>query len=294
MTLHVELNGRLVPASEAQVSPFDAGYLHGDGVFDTLRAYRGELFAFDEHFRRLHTQCERIGIELAGDESVWRVRLQALLQKNSLANTDARVRIQVTRGGNSLLDPGDAHINVASPVTFVQAVPLPEELPRWQRDGVRAMAASAAYARGNLPAIKSLNYLPNMIALRQARIEGCHEALLFNSQGKLLEGATSNIFLVQGTRLRTPSTRLGILAGITRRRVMAVAADLGMRVEEAASELRDLVVADEVFLTSSVREIVPIVGVDNMKVADGHSGPWTQQLQWAYNEHRRSSMGQED
>jgi branched-subunit amino acid aminotransferase/4-amino-4-deoxychorismate lyase len=142
----------------------------------------------------------------------------------------------------------------------------------------------SAFARGNFPQIKSLNYLPSIMALRFARARGFDEACLLNRQNKVLECATSNIFLLKGKILRTPSRRLGILPGITRGRILQLAEQQGLKVEEAASELRDLVTADEVFLTGSVKEITPVVGLDEGPVARGQAGEWTRRLQDVYRE----------
>jgi len=138
------------------------------------------------------------------------------------------------------------------------------------------------FARGNFPQLKTLNYLPAVMALRFAFAEGCQEALLTDRHGKLLEGSTSNLFLVRDGRLVTPPSRLGLLAGRTRALVLRLAPEAGLEVEEAAIERRDLLTAAEAFLSGSVKEIVPLVRADGAPVGGGRPGPVTRDLQQRY------------
>jgi branched-chain amino acid aminotransferase len=280
--LFVDFQGNLVGADAAQVSVFDGGFLHGDGLFETVRCYRGQPFALHEHIERLARSATLLQIPCSDAPEHWLRRIRALLEKNGQPAADCVIRIQLSRGGDAQTDLIDVDPASLQPVSWIQWRPLPADLPRWQRDGVRVLSLQASFARGNFPQLKSLNYLPAIMALRFARGSGYDEACLLNRQGKLLEGATSNVFLVHGGRLRTPSPRLGILAGLARARVMRLASELGLIVEEVASELRDVLVSDEVFLTSSVKEILPVIAVDNAQIGDSRPGPITRQLQQAY------------
>ena len=280
--MFVDFQGNLISAESAQISVFDGGFQHGDGLFETLRCYRGQPFALHEHVDRLARSAALLQIPCSDAPEHWLRRIRALLEKNGHQSADCVIRIQLSRGGDATTDLIEVDPASLPPVSWIQLRALPEELPRWQREGVRMLSLQASFARGNFPQLKSLNYLPAIMALRFARGAGFDEACLLNRQGKLLEGATSNVFLVQDGRVRTPSPRLGILAGLARARVLRLAASLGLHVEEAASELRDLLIADEVFLTSSVREIVPAVVVDQATIGGGQPGPITRQLQQAY------------
>jgi branched-chain amino acid aminotransferase len=280
--MKVHLNGELVDADAARISPFDAGYLYGDGLFDTLRTYRGFSHLLAEHVQRLSREAELLQIPFDPSPGTWDHIIRELLAANGLMDEDARVRLQISRGGGPDTDQVSVDPEAVSPVVFVHVRPISESTARIQRDGVRILSMQSAFARGNFPQIKSLNYLPSIMALRFARAQGYEEACLLNRQNKVLECATSNIFLIKGETLRTPSPRLGLLPGITRGRVLTLARDLSLRVEEAASELRDLVTADEVFLTGSVKEIVPVVGMDNGLIGGGRPGPWTRRLQEVY------------
>lgn len=280
----VDLDGALVDASEARVSPFDGAYQYGDGVFDTLRSYRGHLFRFEAHLDRLRRQVELLQIDLDLDTAPWETRVTALLDANDLVDTDARIRIQISRGGDASTDHVGGSPSDVAPVTLITAREVDESIAARQRDGIRVMAMQPAFARGNFPQVKSLNYLPSLMALRFARDGGFDEAILMNAHRRVLEAATGNVFAIQGNVLRTPSSRLGILPGITRDTVLRIAPDLGLQVDDVLGELRDVLVADEVFITGSVREIVPVVGVDQTVIGEGIPGPWTARIQERYGE----------
>jgi branched-chain amino acid aminotransferase len=278
----VHLDGELIDASEARVSPFDAAYLYGDGLFDTLRSYSGVLYRLQDHLDRIVREAELLQLPFEPDLELWATRIGELLSANDLLDVDARVRTQISRGGNSEVDPALAHPESIQPVVFILAKAVEPAVSRMQEQGVRVMSLQNSFARGNFPLIKSLNYLPSVMAQRFALSSGFDEAILFNRQQKVLEGASSNVFMVSDGRLRTPSTRLGLLPGITRDTVLSLAAKMGLSVDEAGFELRDLLIADEVFLTGSVKEVVPVVGIDNSSVGEGVPGPITRQLQRAY------------
>lgn len=278
----VDLDGQHLDAQQARVSPFDGAYLYGDGLFDTLRSYRGHLYRLEDHLARLRREAELLQLPLDTGLEGWKERLRALLEANDLMDDDARLRIQISRGGDAETHPYLADPEGLEPVVFVVARPVDPALERQQREGVRVMSLQNSFARGNFPLIKSLNYLPSVMALRFANSSGFAEALLLNRQQKVLEGASSNVFVVQGGRLRTPSTRLGLLPGITRDVVLELAGELGIAAEEVGFELRDLLIADEVFLTGSVKEVVPVIGVDRSVIGPGEPGPVTRRIQQAY------------
>jgi D-amino acid aminotransferase len=280
----VDLDGTLVDAADARVSPFDGAYQYGDGLFDTLRSYRGFLFRLDDHLERLRRQAELLQLDFDDTREHWSTRITALLDANDLVDTDARVRVQISRGGDDTTDLVGAAPTDLDPVTMITARAVSERLDEQQRDGIRIMSMQPAFARGNFPQLKSLNYLPSLMAMRFAREAGFDEALLVNAHRRVLEAATGNLFAIDGNVLRTPSPRLGLLPGITREIVLEFAPELGLRVDEVLGEIRDLLLADEVFLTGSVKEIVPVVAVDNTTIGHGEAGPWTRRLQERYRE----------
>ncbi len=280
----VHLDGELIEARAARVSPFDAAYLYGDGIFDTLRSYEGFLYRFDEHLDRLEREAELLQLPFDRDADLWRARIEELLEANQLKEVDARVRTQISRGGDPDTDPRRSHPEEVHPVVFITAQAVDSTVATMQERGVRVLTLQNSFARGNFPLIKSLNYLPSVMAQRFALSSGFEEAILFNRQQKVLEGSASNVFLVHEGRLRTPSTRLGLLPGITRDTVLELCRGEGLAVDEVGFELRDLLIADEVFLTASIKEIVPVIGIDNSTVADGQPGPITRRLQRVYHE----------
>jgi branched-chain amino acid aminotransferase len=280
----VDLDGVLLDATQARVSAFDAGYLYGDGLFETLRAYRGHLHRFERHLDRIAREAELLRLDVNTSTEHWRTRIGALLEANDLFDTDARVRIQISRGGTHETDPSRAEPGSTQPVEFVTAREIPESVALEQENGVRVMTLQSAFARGNFPQINSLNYLPSIMALRFARASGYDEALVLNAQKRILEAATANVFAVYGGVLRTPSPRLGLLPGITRQAVLDIAPRIGLRTDEVMGELKDVLLADEVFLTGSVKEIVPVVAIDRTTIATGRPGKWTRLLQEAYRE----------
>jgi branched-chain amino acid aminotransferase len=281
--MYVDLDGEIVPAQEARVCAFDGGYLYGDGIFDTMRSYGGFVYALEKHIDRLAHEADLLQFRFDADVPAWRERLERLLLANGI-DTDAVVRIQVSRGGDADTDLIAAAPESLEPVVLVTARPVGPEIEIWQQQGIRVMTVQSTFARGNFPQMKTLNYLPSLMALRFARASGFAEAILLNAQSRVLEGATSNVFLLQGRALRTPSSRLGLLPGLTRNRVLELAEDAGLETQKTASDLRDLLLADEVFLTGSVKEIVPVVGIDRSRIGDGRPGRWTRELQQAYRE----------
>jgi branched-subunit amino acid aminotransferase/4-amino-4-deoxychorismate lyase len=248
--------------------PQDCGaFLHGYGVFTTLRLYRGEPRHFEEHVRRLADHAQALGLppgpSLSGLQSI----ISELVQRNSLAAADSRLRITWTmahQAGWLGVVPG----------------PLPAELETWQRRGVAVITLGSEYQRSFRPDLKSVNYLPSLLALKEAEAaSGCAEALVFDDEGYLLEGAVSNVFVVEDGNVITPPADGRILAGLTRQRVLQRADSLGLPHLEASLTQDQVLQAQEVFLTNSVREVVPVIAVDGHTIGSGRPGPVTRSLQ---------------
>lgn len=271
----VQVNGRFVPAARAQISVFDRGLLYGDGLFETLRAYRGRPFALHEHLARLQASADFLGF--AVPQRPWRRDLQSLLKRTGLTATDAWVRITVSRGAGvrGLLPPARPR-----PVIITMAGVLDPAIAKAQRFGARV--ALLPFARhGFLAEHKVLNYLPGVLGKVMATRHEAFEGLFVDSAGSITEGTTSNVFVWRGKRLVTPPIE-GILPGITRRRIIELAVADGLRVVEHRLTADDLLDADEAFLTSSLVEVVAITAVNTRKIGDGAVGPLTRRLHQLY------------
>lgn len=277
----VSINSRVVRPEDAFVSVFDRGFLFGDSVYETFRTYDGMPWLLDEHFERLQSSADRMGLPLPG--GLERIRDDVASALTASAESTAAVRIVVTRGaevGRIDLDPGTA----GTPDVYVLVrpyAPVPEVA---YRDGIDlALVSVRRNARDALdPAIKSGNYLNNMLALREAKARGAYECVMLNKDGFLAEGSTSNVFLVQGGTLATPALDSGILAGVTRAYLIRLARASGIVVREAMLREADLRAADEVFISGSLKEVLPVVRVDGATVGNGRPGPMTSRLSAAY------------
>jgi branched-chain amino acid aminotransferase len=241
---------------EPKVSVYDRGFLYGDSVFEVVRTYGGKCFGLEEHVARLHRSSAKIAMDLPWTERALTDEIAANVKEAGFP--ESYVRIVVTRGEGTLgLDPDLA----THPMRVVMVHPLTLPKPEVYRDGVAVYAVSTLRATDGTAAegAKSSNYLANLLALREAKKRGAYEPLFLEGD-QVLEGGTSNVFLVEGTTLVTPPERK-ILGGITRRHVMEAAPRAGFVVKAEPIDLGRFLAADELFLTSTVREIVPIVKV---------------------------------
>ncbi len=283
LTYHV--NGDLVPASEATVSVRDRGFMYGDGAFETLRVYGGAPFEWDAHRDRLQRTAETLGFADAVPDDL-RERVDETLAANDLA--EAYLKVSVTRG----VQPGkltpDADVD---PTVVVYVSPLGrggvDGEPVWDGPATVQTVRTRRPPDESFPAdAKTHNYLPGILArleLRRAATAefAADEAVMRTTDGYLAEGATSNLFFVDGGVLKTPTADLPILPGITRSVVLDLAEDEGFSVRTSRYTLDDLRDADEVFLTNSTWEIRPVTGVDGIDVG---VGPMTKLLARLYDE----------
>lgn len=272
----VYINGQFVPAGEACISVFDHGLLYGDGVFEGIRAYDGRVFRLDEHVKRLYNSARAILLEIPLSPERLREAVLETLRRNELA--DAYIRLVVTRGVGDLgLDPAKCR---AGPTIFIIADAI-ELYP--QEFYERGLELITTVTRRNLPealspAIKSLNYLNNILAKIEVSRAGLLEGLMLNHEGYVAEATGDNVFLYANNRLVTPPRSVGILEGITRAAVVELAADLGIPVFEERFTRQFVYTADECFLTGTAAEIIPVVTVDGRKIGDGVPGPVTRRL----------------
>lgn len=287
MTAVVVVDGAVVAPEAAKVSVFDRGFLYGDSVYEVIRTYGGRPWALEEHLGRLERSAEMIGMRLPVSQDTLREEVHRGLE--AAGEPEAYVRIVVTRGAGPIgLDPALAE----RPVRIVLVLPLVPQPVAQYADGVSVVLVEPGPRAGLLPVsesgtAKTGNYLPNVLAVRDARAKGGYEALLLDPSGRVWEGASSNVFIVRGGALRTPPLTAGILEGITRRHVIRIARARGRVVEEADVTRDDVVGAEEVFLTSTLREIVPVVRIDGRPVSDGRPGPVARELLDAFHEEVR-------
>jgi branched-chain amino acid aminotransferase len=269
----VHWNGRIVPAEEAVVSVFDAGFLYGDGLYETMRAYHGRPFALDRHLARLAHAGERIDLPLPGT-LVLRAAVGELLEATALSS--AIVRITVTRG--TLTRRLDLSSSVGpSVLVTANAYDPAQDLER--RNGIRVILSRfVRLSASPLAGVKSTNYQVSLFARNEAREAGAAEVLLPNESGHIVEAAAANVFLVEGRSLVTPPVGAGILGGITREVVLEAAAAASLTVTEATLSRERLAAADEVFLSGTTIQVAPVVRIQDEPVANGRPGPVTLDL----------------
>lgn len=277
MTRVVSIDGTLTRPEEATVSVYDRGFLYGDSVFETVRTYAGEPFALDEHMARLSRSAERVGITMPIAPALFAMEVRKAVR--AAKNPESYARAMLTRGAGPLgLDPSAA----LTPLRVILVEPLTPPPPSAYRDGVAVVTVRTERAADAAHGAKVGNYLGSLLALQKARAAGAHEALILDASGHVLEGTTSNVFLVRGGDLITPPDEAGILPGITRAHLLDIARAERHGVRFASITPADLATADEVFLTSSIREILPVVRVDDRIIAGGAPGPVTRALHAAF------------
>jgi branched-chain amino acid aminotransferase len=275
MGFFASIDGVVGPAADAKVSVLDTGFTFGDAVYETLRTYGGRPFALDRHLERLRASGERLGIGLPLSDAEMAARIEAVL--GQAGNEESYIRLMVTRGVGDVSYHFD---RVQGPTVVVLVKPYAPLPDKAYEDGVPVVVARTRRNHPDAldPAIKCCNLLNNVLAVREAQARGAFEPLMLNAAGELAEGAGSNVFLVRAGRVLTPSLQAGILAGVTRAVVLELCRDHRIPAAEQALLVSDLRSADEAFLTSTLKEIVPIRSVDNLPVGDGHPGPFTKRL----------------
>lgn len=271
------LNGRLVPRDKAQIDPADRGLLLADGLFETLRAYRGRIFRLDDHLARMTRGAAELGIALPVTAFDVAEAAHEVLRANELARSDAALRITLTRGPGQrgLLPPDDPR-----PTLIISTVAY--QAPAGS-DGFSVITSERARRNeGSITArLKSLGYLDNVVAQVEARAAGADEAILLNNQGAVACGARSNIFAVIKGKVITPPIEEGALPGITRAIVLHLCRELSVQTAEARLGHGDLAKAEEVFLTNSLLEIVPVRRADGRQIP---TGAVTRRLAAAYSQ----------
>ncbi len=273
--VQIWIDGELKQAENAVVSVLDRGFLYGDSVFETLRTYGRKPFALEEHVDRLEKSAERVLIDLP----VPRAQISAEIVR-AVAESDfdeSYVRVMITRGQGALgLDPRVA----IRPLRVMIVAPLSPPTLDDYRNGIRVVTFQTSRVQDDTPAAgaKVGNYLVAVLAHKHAAEAGAKEALIKNAAGEVVEGATSNVFWFEGETLWTPPLSAGILAGITRHHILAAAEQLGVNVMMRIPTARELVASDGVFISSSIREMLPVVSIDGQTVTGGTVPPQVTRL----------------
>jgi len=277
--MKVYLNGKFVDHTQARVSVFDHGLLYGDGVFEGIRSYDGLIFKLMEHIDRLYESAHTIMLHIPMNRKALAEVVKQSLRVNRLK--DAYIRLVVTRGVGDLgLDPRKCR----QPTLFVIADKIqlyPKSLYERGLDLI-TVATQRNVPEALNPQIKSLNYLNNILGKIEAINAGYEEAILLSASGYVTECTGENIFMVKRKKLLTPPPYIGVLRGITRKTVMELALGMNLQVREEMLTRHDLFNAEEVFLTGTAAEIVPIVKIDGRVIGQGRPGPVTKQLQEAF------------
>jgi 4-amino-4-deoxychorismate lyase len=271
------------------LDPLDLALVRGDAVFEALRVYAGRPFRLDAHLDRLARSAEAIDLPLPGDLEDLATRAVA-----AAGGGDAVLRLICTRGregsgeGAPPAPVGRMGSGEGGPAAFAICTDIPGALEEERRRGLRLVLLTTATdplvraaSPWLLPGVKTISYAVNMAAQRAARARGADDAVLVGLGGELLEAPTANLWWRTGHTLHTPSLDLGVLAGITRTVLRELAPGLGLKVLEGVFTAEDLAAADEAFLSSSTREIMPVVEVDGAPVADARPGPAAADLQSA-------------
>jgi branched-chain amino acid aminotransferase len=284
MVVTVNVNGRVFDQEHAVISVFDHGFLYGEGVYETLRTYNGQPFLFDRHMRRLRASASMLALEVPPTDSDIDARFRETMRAaglGELAGHEAYIRILVTRGiGDLTYDPAAC----PTPSIVVIVKPNVEPSPDAFERGVKVALVPVVRNHPDTvnPRIKSNNLLNNALAMQEAFRRGAFEGVMRNYKGELAECTQSNLFIVKNSIALTPPLDAGLLPGITREFMFEVGAEVGIRVRDAVLHDDDLYGADEAFLTSTTREAVPIVQVDDRTIGSGKPGPVTRALLEGY------------
>lgn len=275
------LDGEFVSKENAKISVYDHGFLYGDGVFEGIRSYNGNVFRLEEHLVRLYDSAKSILLEIPYTKEEMQQIIIETLQKNELK--DGYIRLVVSRGiGNLGLDP----FTCKRPSVIVIAESLSLFPKKLYETGIEIVTVASRRNRSDVlsPKVKSLNYLNNILVKIEAGLAGVPEALMLNDQGYVAEGSADNIFIVRGNKILTPPGYVGALEGITRNAIMELAKDKGYVMEEAVFTRHDVYVADEVFLTGTAAEVIAVVKVDGRTVGNGTPGQVTNELLESFRE----------
>jgi branched-chain amino acid aminotransferase len=273
--LKIYLDGQFVDEPDAKVSVFDHGLLYGDGIFEGIRFYNGRVFLLEEHLERLYDSAKAILLTIPLEIDAMREAVLETCRQNELR--DGYIRLVVTRGKGDLgLNP----IKCPKATTFIIASTIELYPEKLYTEGLRVNTVPTQRISPAMlsPAIKSLNYLNNIMAKIEGNLYGAQESIMLNAQGYVAECTADNIFVIKKDRIFTPHISDGALGGITRRLMFDLAREMGREIDEVNLTRYDLFVADELFATGSGAEVIPISEVDGRKIGAGRIGPITSEF----------------
>lgn len=284
--MKVFLDGELVDKEDAKISVFDHGLLYGDGVFEGIRAYNGRVFKLREHVERLFYSAKAIMLNISMSADDICKAVIDTCKANGIH--DGYIRLVVTRGAGTL---GLSPFKCPNPSIFVIADHIQLYPEKLYTEGMDLITVPTTRNHQNAvnPAIKSLNYLNNILAKIEAINSGYEEAIMLNSQGFVAECTGDNIFIIKGESMMTPPLEAGALYGITRQTAMDIAQSIGLVVTEPNISRYDIYNADECFLTGTAAEVMPVVKLDGRVIGDGNPGPFTKSIVEKYKELTMSS-----
>jgi branched-chain amino acid aminotransferase len=264
--LKIYLDGQFVDEPDAKVSVFDHGLLYGDGVFEGIRFYNGRVFLFEEHLDRLYDSAKAILLTIPLDRAAMHEAVLETVRQNNLR--DGYIRLVITRGKGDLgLNPNKC----SKPTVFIIAATIELYPEKYYTEGLRVntVPTQRVSPAALSPAIKSLNYLNNILAKIEGNLYGAQESIMLNAQGFVAECTADNLFVVKKDQIFTPQVSDGALGGITRRLMFDLAKEMGREIKEVQLTRYDLFVADELFLTGSGAEVVPISDIDGRAIPVG-------------------------
>lgn len=274
----VFLNDAFLPLNDAKISVEDYGFLFGYGIFETMRAYNGRVFHLDDHLERLKKSADRLGIPVRISDLA--VKVAETIRVNQLS--EARVRLCLSSGEGSLTPDVHSCKNPTLLITAVKYTPFPVET---YEKGYKVMISDLRrFSQSVLPGMKTASSLENLLARREARKSGFQDAVMLNEKGLVSETISSNIFIVSSNILKTPGLENGILPGITRAAVLKLAAGSGLETQETDITPAELLSAEEVFITNSMIELMPVTAMGDKIVGNGRPGAVTRKLMAAYRE----------
>lgn len=288
MAATVNVNGLISSEQEAVVSVFDHGFLYGEGVYETLRTYDLHPFLYDRHMRRLRNSARLIELPVPFSDEELAEWIRETIAATRLDGSEAYVRVLLTRGIGDLTYDLRA---TPTPSWVIIVKPLLELPNETYEQGVRVVLVDIVrnHPQSVSPMIKCNNLMNSALAAQEALKRGGFEPIMRNYRGELTEGATSNLFVVKNGVAMTPPLECGLLPGITREFLFEIGGEANVEVREQLLHDEDLFAADEAFLTSTTRELVPIVKVDDREIGSGKPGAITRQLREAFRQHRNAS-----
>lgn len=281
----VFLNGNIIESENAHISASDVGFLYGAGLFETMRADSGVVFAIDDHLDRLFFSAKATSVSIGLDKNNLKEAVDSVIQANNLKN--ARIRLTVSNGAM-----GDEEIALTVLITAVENKGYLEE---YYKKGVKVILSSYRQNSADpLAGHKTTSYYSRLIALDQARKKHCAEAIWFTIDNRLAEGCVSNVFLVKDGVIYTPTLETPVLAGIARKTIFKIARQQDIHTIEKDLYIHDLLEADEVFLTNVIMKVLPVTSIEKHVIKDEKVGKMTKQLIECFNVVLKQSSSKKD